>query len=150
MSADAIRGRDCFLYQCPVCGMRVAAQAALPAYDTPCPDCGYSLWCRKRMADGEVILSVLPNRIPQHTDIERLAEFNRGSAKTHSGVWRDLAVRKRKTEVDAQIGIIAELASDVQVQTPVIRRLIELVHDVEAGRRSQSMETFGELLAVCR
>ena len=31
--------------------------------------------------------------------IEEMAEFNRGSAKTHSGIWRDLAVRKRKTEV---------------------------------------------------
>ena len=30
------------------------------------------------------------------------------TAKTHSGIWRDLAVRKRKTEVDQQIGIIAD------------------------------------------
>ena len=30
--------------------------------------------------------------------IDRLVEFNRRSAKTHSGVYRDLAVRKRKAE----------------------------------------------------
>ena len=30
--------------------------------------------------------------------IDRLVEFNRRSAKTHSGIYRDLAVRKRKTE----------------------------------------------------
>jgi 2-dehydropantoate 2-reductase len=36
-----------------------------------------------------------------------MEEFNRHTAKTHSGIWRDLAVRKRKTEVDAQIAIIA-------------------------------------------
>jgi len=78
-----------------------------------------------------------------------LAEFNRGSAKTHSGVWRDLAVRKRRTEVDAQIGVIAELAAEVSIATPAITRLVELVHDVETGRRSQSPETFKELLGTC-
>ena len=40
-----------------------------------------------------------------------MAEFNRHTAKTHSGIWRDLAVRKRKTEVDAQIAIIATLGT---------------------------------------
>ncbi|MEO5770586.1 MAG: 2-dehydropantoate 2-reductase N-terminal domain-containing protein, partial [Burkholderiaceae bacterium] len=41
--------------------------------------------------------------------IAALAEFNRHTAKTHSGIYRDLAVRKRKTEVDPQIGVIAAL-----------------------------------------
>ena len=78
-----------------------------------------------------------------------LAEFNRHSAKTHSGIWRDLAVRKRPTEVDAQIAIIADLATEVGVETPAIRRLVELIHDIEEGRREQSMDTFGELLRLC-
>ncbi len=81
--------------------------------------------------------------------VAELAVFNRGSAKTHSGVWRDLAVRKRRTEVDEQIGVIAELSAKVGVETPAIRRLIELVHDVEAGHRLQSRETFNELLSLC-
>lgn len=76
-----------------------------------------------------------------------LAEFNRHSAKTHSGIWRDLAVRKRKTEVDPQIGIIATLGREVGVETPTIRRLVELVHDVEDGRRPRSLETFLALTA---
>lgn len=79
-----------------------------------------------------------------------LAEFNRGSAKTHSGVWRDLAVHRRRTEVDAQIGAVAELAADVGVETPAIRRLVALVHEVETGRRPQSLDTFEQLMAVCR
>jgi len=78
-----------------------------------------------------------------------LADFNRGSGKTHSGVWRDLAVRKRQTEVDAQIGIIAELAAEIDIETPAIARLVELVHDVETGQRTQSLETFNELLKIC-
>ena len=36
--------------------------------------------------------------------LDALVVHNRKSAKTHSGIWRDLAVRKRKTEVEAQIG----------------------------------------------
>ena len=82
--------------------------------------------------------------------IDGLAGFTRGSAKTHSGVWRDLAVHKRRTEVDAQIAVVAELAGESGIDTPAIRKLVELVHDVEAGRRSQSMETFNELFFVCR
>jgi 2-dehydropantoate 2-reductase len=78
-----------------------------------------------------------------------LAEFNRDTAKIHSGIWRDLAVRKRRTEIDAQIAIIADLASEVGVETPVIRRLVELIHDIEDGRREQSMDTFAELLRLC-
>ena len=33
--------------------------------------------------------------------VAALAEFNKGSAKSHSGIWRDLAVRKRATECSA-------------------------------------------------
>ena len=82
--------------------------------------------------------------------VVQLADFNRHSAKTHSGIWRDLAVRKRTTEVDNQIAIIAELAAAKGVETPAIRRLVELIHDVEEGRREQSMQTFEALLDVCR
>ncbi|MDH3269848.1 MAG: 2-dehydropantoate 2-reductase [Gemmatimonadota bacterium] len=79
--------------------------------------------------------------------LDRLVDFNRASAKSHSGVWRDLAVRKRKTEVDAQITPIARLGADVGVDTPLIRRLVELVHDVEEGRRAQSWQTLSALRA---
>ena len=79
-----------------------------------------------------------------------LAEHNRHTAKTHSGIWRDLAVRKRRTEVDAQIAIIAEIGASRGVQTPAIRRLVALIHDIEDGRRAQSWATLDEVLAVCR
>ena len=79
-----------------------------------------------------------------------LAEFNRHSAKTHSGIWRDLAVRKRKTEIDPQIGLIAELGREAGVDTPLIRRLVELIHDVEDGKRQRSLSTFNILSDACR
>ena len=63
------------------------------------------------------------------------------TAKTHSGIWRDLAVRKRKTEVDPQIGIIATLGAEAGVDTPAIDTLVGLIHDIEDGRRPQSIDT---------
>ena len=83
------------------------------------------------------------------SSVDALAAFNRTSAKTHSGIWRDLAVRKRRTEVDAQIAIIAELGAQAGVDTPAIRQLVTLIHDIENGRRAQSLETFNELAAIC-
>ncbi|MFN3937013.1 MAG: ketopantoate reductase family protein [Gemmobacter sp.] len=79
--------------------------------------------------------------------VAALAEFNRHTAKTHSGIWRDLAVRRRRTEVDAQIGIICDLAEEAGVAVPVLRRLVGLIHDIEEGRRPQSPETFRALTA---
>jgi 2-dehydropantoate 2-reductase len=73
--------------------------------------------------------------------LDELVAFNRRSAKTHSGIWRDLTVRKRRTEVDAQIGIIVTLGQQAGVATPLTARLVGLIHDIEAGRRSQSPAT---------
>jgi 2-dehydropantoate 2-reductase len=64
-----------------------------------------------------------------------MVAFNRRSAKSHSGIWRDLAVRKRKTEVDAQLGPIVADGTAAGVETPVIRRLIAMIHEIEDGAR---------------
>jgi 2-dehydropantoate 2-reductase len=81
--------------------------------------------------------------------IAMLAEFNRHTAKTHTGIYRDLAVRKRKTEIDPQIGIIVELAREAGVATPALARLVELIHDIEDGRKPMAFETFQLLLDAC-
>ena len=82
--------------------------------------------------------------------IEEMAEFNRGSAKTHSGIWRDLAVRKRKTEVTEQLGILVKLADEVEYDVPLITTIIDLIHDIEDGVRDMSDETFAVLLNRCQ
>src|SRR5258706_13025331 len=61
--------------------------------------------------------------------LERLAEFNRRSAKTHSGIYRDLAILHRPTEVPA---ILGGLAGE---QAPLVRRVVELIAAIEAGNR---------------
>jgi 2-dehydropantoate 2-reductase len=76
---------------------------------------------------------------------DAMVRHNRASAKSHSGIWRDLAVRKRKTEIDAQIAIIAAIGKEVGVKTPTVERLVELIHDVEDGRRPMDWKTLDAL-----
>lgn len=75
-----------------------------------------------------------------------LREFTSQSAKTHSGIWRDLAVRKRKTESGAQLGIVPALAAELGIPTPALGTVGRLIADIEEGRREQSPETFAALL----
>lgn len=81
--------------------------------------------------------------------IAALAVYTSKTAKTHSGIYRDLAVRKRRTEVDPQIGIIATLGRDAGVATPAIETLVALIHDIEDGKLPMSAETFAVLSRVC-
>jgi 2-dehydropantoate 2-reductase len=80
--------------------------------------------------------------------LAEMVAFNRRSAKTHSGIWRDLAVRKRTTEVDAQLGWVVHFGQLHGVPTPLNARLIEQVHDLEAGTRELSRDNLAELRAL--
>lgn len=77
-----------------------------------------------------------------------LADFNRGSAKTHSGTWRDLAVRKRKTDTSAQLSPVVALAAENGLATPLVERLIALIGDIEDGRREQGPDTLAAFEAT--
>jgi 2-dehydropantoate 2-reductase len=80
--------------------------------------------------------------------LDALVAHHRQSAQTHSGIWRDLAVRKRRTEVDAQLGIVVTLGNEAGVATPLTARLVDLIHDIEDGRRPQSLETLDALASL--
>jgi 2-dehydropantoate 2-reductase len=73
---------------------------------------------------------------------------NRKSTKSHSGVWRDLAVRKRKTEVDAQILPIAKIGQSLGIATPLTLKLVDIIHDIEEGRRPLDVKNLEELAEV--
>jgi 2-dehydropantoate 2-reductase len=77
--------------------------------------------------------------------LDALVAHNRRSAKSHSGIWRDLAVRKRRTEVDAQLGIVVSLGREAGVATPLTARLVELIHDIENGVRPLSLANLDAL-----
>jgi 2-dehydropantoate 2-reductase len=80
--------------------------------------------------------------------LDALVAHNRRSAKTHSGIWRDLAIRKRPTEVDAQLGIVVRLGDEAGVPTPLTARVVELIHEIERGARRQSLDTLDALAAA--
>jgi 2-dehydropantoate 2-reductase len=77
--------------------------------------------------------------------LDDLVAFNRRSAKTHSGIWRDLVVRKRPTEVDAQLGSVVRLAREVGVATPLTERLVLQIHEIEQGVRQHGWSNIEEL-----
>jgi len=58
-------------------------------------------------------------------------------------------VRKRRTEVDPQIGIICELGRKAGVPTPALDAVKQLINDIESGDRKQSAATFQKLLNQC-
>jgi len=79
--------------------------------------------------------------------VDAMVAFNRPNAKTHSGVWRDLAIRKRQTEVDVQIAPIAEIGERHGLKCPTVRRLVDMVHEIEERKRRQSDSNLVELQA---
>ena len=73
--------------------------------------------------------------------LDRLVEFNRRSAKTHSGIYRDLAVRRRRTEAEAMLS--PSRGSNV-------RRTLTLVRSIEDGLRRCERANLELLAAYAR
>lgn len=82
--------------------------------------------------------------------LDDMVAFNRRSAKSHSGIWRDLAIRKRRTEVKPQLGPIADTGRKVGVPTPMTVRLIEMIIEMEDGKRTFSPDNMAELARVAK
>jgi 2-dehydropantoate 2-reductase len=74
-----------------------------------------------------------------------MGEHYRHSAKTRSGIWRDLAVRKRKTEVPTLLGPVNDAARRHGVATPTVARLAAMITEMENGRRDFSQQNLAEL-----
>ncbi len=71
----------------------------------------------------------------------RLVEFNRGSAKSHSGIYRDLMVRHRPTEVGEQIEVLAG---------PLTHYVGGLIRAIERGERTCEVANLDLLAAYER
>jgi 2-dehydropantoate 2-reductase len=76
-----------------------------------------------------------------------MVAHNRRSAKSHSGIWRDLAIRRRKTEADAQLGPIIEVGAARGVPTPLTESVIAMIHQIENGARPLAAANLDELAA---
>jgi len=76
---------------------------------------------------------------------EAMAEHYRHSAKTRSGIWRDLAVRKRKSEVETLLRPVIDAGRRHAVTMPTIARLAAMIAEIESGQRGFSTDNLVEL-----
>jgi 2-dehydropantoate 2-reductase len=98
---------------------------------------------REVLAQAPVRVVPLDGFDPADLDgsLDRLAEFNLQSAKTHSGIYRDLAIRHRATEVGAILG---------SLQGFLIGHIRDLILAIERGERSCSRGNLDLLAAYER
>ena len=75
-----------------------------------------------------------------------IATHYRAATKTKTGIWRDLAVRQRKTEVGAMLGATVAKAKGYGLAMPLTSQLIAMIEDLETGRRQMSWANLDELV----
>lgn len=76
-----------------------------------------------------------------------LADGTRGAVKQHMGIWRDLRVKRRKTEVDVLTGVIVAGGRERGIATPVNAAILDLIHAIEAGRAGMGWENLRAIAA---
>ena len=86
------------------------------------------------------------DRDAMHESLDTLVAFNKLSAKTHSGIWRDLAVRKRATEVIMYEPLLAQ-AAELGFDMPLTRGWVGMIREIEDGKREQRLTNLDELKA---
>jgi 2-dehydropantoate 2-reductase len=81
-------------------------------------------------------------------NLDQLGEEMQGSFKPHMGIWMDLKVKKRKTEVDMQSVPIVRTGERLGIPTPVNAKVVEVVHEIEDGKRGMGWENLDVLEAA--
>ena len=76
-----------------------------------------------------------------HAVLDRFAAYNRGLVKQRSGPWRDLAVRKRPTEVDHLMGWVIAEGRARGIAMPLNEHLLAQVKELERGSGSEGCTT---------
>jgi 2-dehydropantoate 2-reductase len=117
-------------------GMRVAEASAvrLEAFDEFDP-----AWYRAGAAGDPAAVGAAMSAIARHY---------RAHTKTKTGIWRDLAVRKRPTEVHAFLGATLARAEPLGLALPLTRRLDALIAELEGGRREMGWANLDDLVAL--
>src|SRR5436853_3841099 len=118
--------------------MRVAEAAGirLEPFDEYSP-ADYRAAARGDVAARQRAMAVIGQHYRQHT-------------KTKTGIWRDLVVRRRKTEVGALLGATVAKAGTLGIGMPLTERLIAMIEELELGRRVMSWANIDELVAASR
>lgn len=121
---------------CEVYDVAAREGVRLEAFDEITPDL---YWPRKRQ-DWTLLGPAL----------DRMVAWQLASEKTKSGIWRDLKVRRRPTEVDEQPGRVLEIGAQHGLRLPLTTALVQMIHELERGVREMSSANLDELDALRR
>jgi len=77
--------------------------------------------------------------------LKKTADHYRYMLKNRTGLYRDLAVRKRPSEIDGTVGHTVKKGEELGLALPCNKRMVELVHEIEKGHRSMGIENVYEL-----
>jgi 2-dehydropantoate 2-reductase len=83
-----------------------------------------------------------------NASLDRLVARRQADLKTHSGIWRDLAVRRRPTELDQQIAAVADIGVAHGLPMTLTRTLVAMIHELEEGTRERGPASLAELEQV--
>jgi 2-dehydropantoate 2-reductase len=85
-----------------------------------------------------------------NASLDDLVARRKTDKKSRSGIWRDLAVRKRRTEVDEQIGAVLKIGRGHGLAMPLTDRLVTMIHELEEGTRERTVANVDELDSLRR
>jgi 2-dehydropantoate 2-reductase len=74
-----------------------------------------------------------------------MADAMRSSIKQHMGIWRDLKIKKRKTEVDMQTAVIVAKGAEQGIPTPVNAAVLQVIHEIESGQRGMDWSNLDDI-----
>jgi 2-dehydropantoate 2-reductase len=74
----------------------------------------------------------------------QVAYWNRGVSR-RTGVWRDLAVRRRRTEAGPILGALVDAAQAAGLAVPHAQKLVQTIHEIEDGRRQMDWVNLTEI-----
>lgn len=80
--------------------------------------------------------------------LRAMANGMSASVKQHMGIWRDLAVKKRRTEVDMQTAVIVAKAQEFGIPAPVNDAVLTVIHEIEAGKRDMAWSNLRDIATM--
>jgi 2-dehydropantoate 2-reductase len=80
-----------------------------------------------------------------NASIDDLVARRRVDKKARSGIWRDLVIRKRRTEVDEQVGAVLRIGREHGLAMPLTDRVVTMIHELEDNVRKRTVANVEEL-----
>jgi 2-dehydropantoate 2-reductase len=80
-----------------------------------------------------------------NAEFDRISTWMAKNKKQKSGIWRDIAVRNRKTEIDFDLVPILEIGREHNLSFPLTKFVIERIKELEQGTKQMSWDNLMEL-----